>query len=116
MNKDRLDTILTETLRRDAATPRENETAAARVLARLSSLPRQQAIFWRWPGILLDWQFAPAWPRMAALASCAVLGFAIGIAGFDRRPDQSASPYSFVSGADFGAIAMGTGRANGDEP
>jgi hypothetical protein len=116
MNNDQLDTILAETLKRDAATLRENEAAAVRVLARLGSLPRQRAQFWRWPGVLLDWQFAPAWPRMAALASCAALGFAIGIAGLGRHPDASAAPYSFVSGADFGAIAMGTGGANGDEP
>jgi hypothetical protein len=30
--------------------------------------------------VLLNWDLAPAWPRMAALAGCAVFGFAIGIA------------------------------------
>ena len=36
----------------------------------------------------LDWQFAPAWPRMAALGACALVGFFIGIAGLDRRIDN----------------------------
>ena len=35
--------------------------------------------------MLLDWQFAPAWPRVAALACCAALGFFIGLAGVDRQ-------------------------------
>jgi hypothetical protein len=102
-NKDRLDAILSETLRRDAAVTRADEAAAARVLARLSTLPRQKLPFWRLPGVLLDWQFAPAWPRMAALAGCAVIGFAIGLTGVDRASGPQGSPYSFVSGADFGS-------------
>jgi hypothetical protein len=114
MNKDRLDIILSETLKRDAATPLAEEAAAARVLARLGTLPRQKMPFWRLPGVLLDWEFAPAWPRMAALASCAVLGFTIGIAGLDERPDPASAPYSFVSGADFGSIAITPG--SGDPP
>jgi hypothetical protein len=101
MSNDRLDMILSEALKRDAAVARADEAAAARVLARLAALPPQKQPFWRWPGVLLDWQFAPAWPRVAALASCAVLGFAIGFAGVDRDAGPSASPYSFVGGADF---------------
>jgi hypothetical protein len=34
--------------------------------------------------VLLDWQFTPAWPRVAALASCAAIGFMVGITGLDR--------------------------------
>ena len=116
MNDDRLDTILSETLRRDAAAPQAIDAAAARVLARLASLPRQKMPFWRLPGVLLDWEFAPAWPRMAALASCAVLGFAVGVAGLDESQDSSNSnaPYSFVSSTDFGSVAINSG--NGDPP
>lgn len=61
-----------------------DETSAARIMARLGHLPRQTQPFWRWPAVLLDWQFAPAWPRMAALASCAAIGFMVGIAGLER--------------------------------
>jgi len=68
-----------------------DETAAARVLTRLAGpLPRQDRAFWRrWPAVLLDWQFAPAWPRLAALACCAVVGFGIGLAGLDRPFDRA---------------------------
>ena len=50
--------------------------------------------FWRLPAVLLDWQFSPAWPRMAALGACAVVGFFVGIAGVDRQIDgyDTASP------------------------
>jgi anti-sigma-K factor RskA len=79
----------------DAALVRHNEAvgpdtaALARITARLNGpLPPQKRPFWRLPTVLLDWQFAPAWPRMAALACCAVLGFAIGITGLDRRIDD----------------------------
>jgi len=62
-----------------------DETAAARVLTRLAApLPRQDFAWWRWPAVLLDWQFAPAWPRVAALACCAAVGFMVGITGLDR--------------------------------
>ena len=72
-------------LARHAAARAAADAAIERVLTRLEApLPRQQASLWRLPPVLLDWQFAPAWPRMAALACCAVLGFAIGIAGLDR--------------------------------
>ena len=61
----------------------------ARVMTRLAKpLPRQKQPFWRLPAVLLDWQFAPAWPRMAALGACAVLGFSIGISGLDRSIDR----------------------------
>ena len=65
-----------------------DEAALARLAARINGpLPRQKRPFWRLPSVLLDWQFAPAWPRMAALAGCAVIGFAIGISGLDRHID-----------------------------
>jgi len=104
MNNDRLDDILNSALGRETAVSRDDEAAAARVLMRLSQLPRQKLSFRRLPGVLLDWQFAPAWPRMAALAGCAVIGFAIGLAGVDRVVSPPASPYSFVSGADFDGV------------
>ena len=61
-----------------------DDAAVERVLKRLSGpLPRQKLPFWRLPAVLLDWQFAPAWPRLAALGACAAVGFFIGIAGID---------------------------------
>jgi hypothetical protein len=76
-------------LRRQARPSEAEKAAADRVLARLGGpLPRQRVPFWRLPAVLLDWQFAPAWPRMAALAACLMLGFGIGIAGLDRPLDR----------------------------
>ena len=60
-------------------------------------LPRQKMPLWRLPGVLLDWQFAPAWPRFAALACFAALGFVIGIAGIDRRFDGGGAPFAVAS-------------------
>jgi hypothetical protein len=36
------------------------------------------------------------------LASCAAIGFAIGLSGVDRVVGPQVTPYSFVSGTDFG--------------
>jgi hypothetical protein len=88
MKKNEFDTFLESALRRHANAPQDNDAAAARVLKRLAGpLPRQKRPFWRLPAELLDWQFAPAWPRMATLGACLALGFVIGIAGLDRRID-----------------------------
>ena len=72
-------------LARYARVAATDETAAARVMTRLAGpLPRQDRASWRWPTVLLDWQFTPAWPRVAALACCAAIGFMVGITGLDR--------------------------------
>jgi hypothetical protein len=39
-----------------------------------------------WPTELLDVNFAPAWPRLAALAAVAALGFAVGLADVVPSP------------------------------
>src|SRR5512139_3469843 len=82
MNEDQFEKLLGNALQR-----REPPQADVdRVLKRLAGpLPRQKFALWRLPSVLLDWQFAPAWPRVAALACCAALGFFIGIAGIDRQ-------------------------------
>jgi hypothetical protein len=65
-------------------------TAAARVVTRLAgALPRQDRAWWHWPAALLDWQFSPAWPRVAALACCAAIGFMVGITGLDRPLERA---------------------------
>jgi len=62
-----------------------DETAAARVLARLENLPPQNRAFGWWPAALMDWSFAPAWPRLAALAGAAVLGMSVGLSNVGTR-------------------------------
>ncbi len=83
-----------------------DDAALARLTARLSGpLPPQKRPFWRLPTVLLDWQFAPAWPRMAALACCAVLGFAIGLSGIDRQFDTRATTAVSSSDVSSGVFA-----------
>ncbi len=38
-----------------------------------------------WPSALTDFGFAPAWPRIAALAGAAVLGITIGLSSLGTR-------------------------------
>jgi len=71
-------------LRRVLATSPE-ELAAKRLLTRLQSLPPQQRAFAWWPAALMDVNFAPAWPRLAALAGAAVLGISIGLSNVGTR-------------------------------
>jgi hypothetical protein len=92
-----------------------DQIAVNRVLARLSPpLPRQKMSWRRWPGVLLDWQFAPAWPRVTALAACAVLGFYVGIAGLDRPFDQLDGRFAMAS--DFGSIVFEPESLTGARP
>lgn len=107
--------LLEATLRR--RTDARDEAAVERVMMRLSGpLPRQKMPFWRLPTVLLDWQFAPAWPRVAALAGCAVLGFALGIAGLDRGYEQPPASFSITNITDLGSSAFEPGPLNGARP
>jgi len=117
MNKVQLAEFLESALKRHTQAPPANEAAVERVLKRLSGpLPRQKRPLWRLPGVLLDWQFAPDWPRVAALACCAALGFVIGIAGVDRRFDRGGSPFAVVSSTDIGSIVFEPEPLTGARP
>lgn len=112
MNDDFLDAAL----KRQTQAPAVDEAAVARVLARLAGpLPRQKRPFWRLPTVLLDWQFAPAWPRLAALGACAALGFFIGIAGIDR-PIGGFTLSNSTTGAGFGAVLFEPEAVTGAQP
>lgn len=91
-------------LMRTTARPIDDEAAGARILARLSDLPAQKRPFWHWPLVLLDWEFAPAWPRMAALACCAAVGFVVGIAGLDRTLERYESLQTVTAQADIASV------------
>ena len=115
MTNEQFETFLKTALKREAAPA--DEAAVDRVLKRLSGpLPHQKQPFWRMPGVLLDWQFAPAWPRMAALACCAVLGFFVGIAGLDRQFDNPATPPAYIGGGGIGAITFEPDAFTGARP
>jgi len=83
-----LDRELEASLRRVMAADAD-ETAAQRVLARLDARPlppqkRARLAAW-WPAALTDMNFAPAWPRLAALACAAALGISVGLSGLGTR-------------------------------
>jgi hypothetical protein len=116
MNKKQTDDFLEGALKRHIQARPADDAAVKRVLKRLAGpLPRQKMPLWRLPGVLLDWQFAPAWPRVAALACCAALGFIIGIAGVDRRFDGGGSPF-MVSSRDIGSIVSEPDSLTGERP
>jgi len=106
---------LDSALTRYAAVTPADETAAARVLTRLAGpLPRQDRAWWRWPAVLLDWEFAPAWPRVAALACCAAIGFMVGITGLDRPFERTTTVAS--TGADITSAAFEAEPMTGARP
>ena len=114
MNNEQFEKLIESALKRRAKEP-VDETAVNRVLSRVSG-PRQKQPFWRLPSVLLDWQFAPAWPRMAALACCAALGFYVGIAGLDRRFDEPTAAPAFVGGGGIGSITFEPEAFTGARP
>ncbi|HXZ47191.1 MAG TPA: hypothetical protein VEH02_10735 [Pseudolabrys sp.] len=107
MNDEQFEKLLASALKRHRQAPQADEAAVERVLKRLSGpLPRQKQPLWRLPAVLLDWQFAPAWPRMAALACCLAVGFAVGLTGIDRSFDSPGTAPAFVGGGGIGAITF----------
>jgi anti-sigma factor RsiW len=84
-----LDTLIARQLHRENIA----DAAAARLSSTLDRpLPAQHGgLFARWwPSELLEVDFTPAWPRIAALAAVGLLGFAIGLA----NPDVTMTPRS----------------------
>lgn len=80
----RLDALIVRHMREgDAGGVEAREAVARRMLAAVrGALPRQQRhrlTAWL-PSVLLEFDFAPAWPRMVALAGVAGLGFMVGLA------------------------------------
>jgi hypothetical protein len=114
MTDDQFENFLETALKRQA--PSVDDAAVDRVLKRLSApLPRQKQPLWRLPSVLLNWEFAPAWPRMAALACCAALGFGIGIAGLDRPFDRLDTGFG-AGNRDIGSIVSEPDSLTGERP
>ncbi len=117
MNENKFRDFLDVALRRHTKAPPADEAAVERVLKRLAGpLPRQKKPLWRLPNVLLDWQFAPAWPRVAALACCAALGFVIGITGLDRRVEPADAGFTVASNNDLGSIVFEPEALTGARP
>jgi len=116
MSNDHLDNFLESALKRHLQPPPSDDAAVGRVLKRLAGpLPRQKRSLWQLPAILLNWDFAPAWPRVAALACCAALGFVVGIAGLDRPFDRLNSPFT-VGSRDIGSLVSEPDTLTGERP
>jgi hypothetical protein len=116
MTDEQFDKILETALKRHARAPRDDEASVARVMTRLAApLPRQKLPLWQLPAVLLDWQFAPAWPRMAALGACAALGFIIGISGLDRHVDRLEGT-TVVASSGIGALVFEPEELTGAQP
>ena len=117
MSDQQFEKFLAAALKRRTEASQADEAAVERALKRLSGpLPRQKITLWRLPAVLLDWQFAPAWPRVAALACCAALGFVIGIAGLDRGFGTPGAPFALASRADLGSIVFEPEALTGARP
>ena len=117
MNEREFEQLLKTALQPGASAERDDQAAADRVLKRLAGpLPRQQMAWWRLPAVLLDWEFAPAWPRVAALAGCAALGFVIGLAGVDRHFDVTNATFAVASRAGIGSVVFEPEALTGARP
>ncbi|MGH6664222.1 MAG: hypothetical protein ACREB2_04890 [Pseudolabrys sp.] len=117
MDKKQFDEFLDATLKRHGKMPPSDHAAVERVLQRLNGpLPQQKMPWWQLPNVLLDWQFAPAWPRVAALAGFAALGFVIGITGLDRRVEPADAGFTVASSSDLGSIVFEPEALTGARP
>jgi hypothetical protein len=106
-NDDRIDDALSCYFRREA-----DNASVMRVMAKLDRpLPRQKRVA-RWPQLLLDWQLDLAWPRLAALACCAALGFAVGAASLDRL----GGPFTTTVDNDFASVVSEPEAVTGLQP
>ena len=114
MTNEQFDNLIKAALKRQPS--QADDAAAARVMTRLAApLPRQKMTLWRLPAVLLDWQFAPSWPRVAALACCALIGFGIGLAGLDRPFDRLDSQFT-VANRDLGSVVFEPEPLTGARP
>jgi len=98
----------------DALIGREGEmpaeaTGVLRALAVKPLPPQRRRFLWRrWPNELLTLDFAPAWPRLAALAGVAALGFVIGLTdvGSITLGPNAEESVSIVADNDLGVVVF----------
>jgi hypothetical protein len=96
----------------DALIAREAPADATGVLRALAARPlppqRRRLLWRRWPSELLTLDFVPAWPRVAALAGVAALGFVIGLVDLGPMTvgANGEDPASIVADNDIGAVVF----------
>src|SRR3954453_23431744 len=93
-----------------------NDAATQRTIARLESLPPQKRAFAWWPAALMDWNFAPAWPRLAALAGAAVLGISVGLSSYGTRIAANLDLVRVASADDAGTYLFDADSVTGLRP
>jgi hypothetical protein len=81
-----------------------------------STLPPQKRPFAWWPAVLTDWNFTPAWPRVAALACAAVLGFTVGLSSLGMRLAADLDLVRVASSDDTGSNAFDVDSVTGIRP
>ena len=92
------------------------DAAAQRIVTRLESLPPQKRAFAWWPSALMNWDFAPAWPRVAALAGAAVLGISIGLSNIGTRIAADLDLVRVASADEAGANVFDVDSVTGLRP
>jgi ferric-dicitrate binding protein FerR (iron transport regulator) len=93
---------------REAPAPAD-ATSVLRALTARPLPPQRRHFLWRrWPSELLTLDFAPAWPRLAALAGVAALGFIIGLIDIGPMTISTSGdePASIVADNDLGAVVF----------
>jgi hypothetical protein len=65
---------------------------------------------------LTDWSFAPAWPRVAALACAAVLGVTVGLSSLGTRLAADLDLVRVASSDDTGSNAFDVDAVTGLRP
>ena len=89
----------------------------ARIAQRFeSALPPQKRAFAWWPAALTDWNFAPAWPRVAALACAALLGITVGLSSLGMRLAADLDLVRVASADDGGGNAFDVDAVTGIRP
>lgn len=101
-----------------AASDPQADAATERVLRALATqpLPPQKRPFaLHWPSVLLNFDFTPSWPRVAAFSACVALGFVVGLTGIDTRIDEAMAGRSMAS-ADISVLGSDAEPITGLRP
>jgi hypothetical protein len=100
-------------------TAQARDVMAQRTLAALGgALPPQQRDWMTgWlPAVLLEFDFAPAWPRMAALAGIAGLGFMVGLSDLNLPGVRGMAASSGGTDSDLSMIVFDQDPLSGLRP
>src|SRR5882757_9142037 len=101
-----------------AAAPPVEMEAAERIVQRLESIalpPQKRTLTW-WPAALTDLNFAPAWPRVAALACAVVLGITVGLSNLGTRLAADLDLVQVAASDEAGSHAFDVDSVTGIRP